>query len=122
MVSGAVGIDLAFFLDGQSAGRYSIPVTRDFKYSYNQLYFKAEGLQNIPHTWILQNGNVKNIMSNVLLDYLVYTKCPCRSLSKRTHNECITGTKMLKQALRLLSGVRPRHLVRLNSQRLPLPG
>ncbi|GJE89302.1 hypothetical protein PsYK624_053990 [Phanerochaete sordida] len=74
MVNSAFGIDLVFFLDGQDAGRFSMPPTGEFNYSYNQLYFQAEGLNHTTHTWILQNGRGENVTSNVLLDYLVYMK------------------------------------------------
>ncbi|GJE89305.1 hypothetical protein PsYK624_054020 [Phanerochaete sordida] len=73
MVDGTFGIDLAFFLDGEEA-HYADTPTTDFDYKYHQLYFQAEGLNNTPHYWRMQNGLGGETGSVVLFDYLVYTK------------------------------------------------
>ncbi|GJE89265.1 hypothetical protein PsYK624_053620 [Phanerochaete sordida] len=73
VLDGAWDLELTFFLDGQDAGRLSVPQTTSYTYQYNQLLFKAEGLDDTTHFWRMQNGLGNKTTSVALLDYLMYT-------------------------------------------------
>ncbi|GJE89335.1 hypothetical protein PsYK624_054340 [Phanerochaete sordida] len=75
MVDTSFGIDLVFYLDEEVSGHYTNPQSGLPGYSYHQLYFQAQGLQNIQHTIKLQNGRLDQMQPSVaLFDYLVYTR------------------------------------------------
>ncbi|EKM60240.1 uncharacterized protein PHACADRAFT_167655 [Phanerochaete carnosa HHB-10118-sp] len=69
------GADITFFIDGVKRGSFSFtPNGPQNTYTYNQLLFTIDGLEEASHAFVLQNGQIDGPISLVLLDYLIYTK------------------------------------------------
>ncbi|EKM60264.1 uncharacterized protein PHACADRAFT_132766 [Phanerochaete carnosa HHB-10118-sp] len=67
--------DISFFIDRVKKGNFTFtPTSSKSAYTYSQLLFAAEGLDEASHAFMLQNGRIGGPISLVLLDYLVYSK------------------------------------------------
>ncbi|GJE89327.1 hypothetical protein PsYK624_054260 [Phanerochaete sordida] len=75
MVDNFNGIELVFYLDGESSPGYTSLPSTEQPYQLNQLYFEKHGLSNTEHVLKLQNGRLDTMQKSVVLfDYLVYTR------------------------------------------------
>ena len=66
---------MVFYIDGVQRGTYTYtPSQTEESYTYNQLLFSVEGLEDASHVFTLQDGQIGGPVSLVLFDYLIYTK------------------------------------------------
>ncbi|GJE89298.1 hypothetical protein PsYK624_053950 [Phanerochaete sordida] len=68
------GADILFSIDGEVKGGYKFtPTQENDGYTYNQLLFSIEDLDESSHALQIQNGQFGGGISLVLLDYIVYS-------------------------------------------------
>lgn len=69
------GADIVFSIDGVQQGTFTFtPTGPQGAYTYNQLLFAIEGLEEASHVLMFQNRQIGGPISLVLFDYLVYSK------------------------------------------------
>lgn len=67
--------DILFYMDGTDRGHYTFSAMGPQNaYTYSQLLFSADNLDEIPHTLMIQNGRIGGELSLMLLDAIVYTR------------------------------------------------
>ena len=65
--------DLRFEIDSEFVGTFVHNPSSSETFTYNALVYANQSLPDGNHTLTIQNGQVGDLMSTVLLDYLVYS-------------------------------------------------
>lgn len=119
--------DILFYIDNAHTGSYQFTARGPSNtYTYDQLLFSVEGLDYVPHSLIIQNGQAGGtVVSLLLLDRLVYTRCVplsrniCRSVTdpEIALSETIAVKRLVSHLRRLMR----RHPQRFQLIRLLIP-
>ncbi|GJE89329.1 hypothetical protein PsYK624_054280 [Phanerochaete sordida] len=108
--------DLIFYIDGVERSRYKfIPFGDQDTFTYNQVLFSETNLEDAPHTFMLQNGQIGGEGSLVLLDYIMYMTNQDPFASNSTNST--TGSSPDSTQTHALQ-LSPRLMVHIGQQRL----